>query len=382
MSAPIRKIVIASDSFKGCLSSMEVAESVEAGIKQVLPECEVVKVEMADGGEGTARALTRAVGGELVHVPCHDPLGRTILAYYGLAGETAIVGLAAASGLPLLSPPDRNPMETTTFGTGEIILAAIRHGCRKILLGLGGSATNDAGTGLLHALGYRFIGRDGRPIGNLCGKNLAEITGIEDTMVPEDVKATSFIAACDVDNPFCGKKGAAFIFAPQKGADENMVKELDEGLKSFASVIERKYGTDITEIPGTGAAGGTAGACMAILDTVLRPGAEMVLDAVGFDNIIEDADLIITGEGRIDSQTAKGKAPAGVLARGIKANVPVIAIGGSVEMCPELDSLGFIGIYTTSDTSLPPEINMRKEIASSAITQTIKEILIKLGSNT
>lgn len=371
----MHKIVVAPDSFKGCLSSMEVAESVEMGIRAVLSGCDVVKVNVADGGEGTASAVAAAVGGELMKSACHDPLGRPIRAGYGIAGRMAIVELAAASGLTLLAPSERNPMKTSTLGTGEQILQALDSGCDEILLGIGGSATNDAGTGMLHSLGYRFIDKEGKPIERPCGETLSLIEYIDDSCVPEKVRSAKFIVACDVDTPFCGTNGAAFVFAPQKGADERMVAGLNKGMFSFASVIKRKYSTDITAYPGSGAAGGVGGTCLAILNAELKPGIDMVLDAIDFDRIIKDADLIITGEGCLDSQTAKGKTPAGILARGVRAGIPVIALGGKVKMCRELEALGFSEICQVSDPSVPTEISMRKDIASANISCTVRHFI-------
>ncbi len=371
----MHKIVVASDSFKGSLSSMEVAQSATKGIRQVYPDCEVVSVNVADGGEGTVDAVVDVLNGQKITVSVSDPLGRKIDAVYGIAGDMAIIEMSAASGLPLLMPDERNPLITSTYGTGELILDALKRGCRRFLVGIGGSATNDAGTGMLEALGFKFYDAEGMLIENCCGGVLERIAKIDDSNVVEGVKQSQFIVACDVDTPFCGKIGAAYIFAPQKGADADMVRRLDEGMTSFAHVIEKKYGMNIVPVCGAGAAGGMGGAFYAFLNGKLKRGIDMVLDAIDFDSIIKGADLIITGEGKVDSQTVKGKTAAGVFARAQKAGIPVIAIGGKVEMCDELSCMGFAGIYPITTEKLPLEVAMRSDVASANVTNTIANVL-------
>lgn len=371
----MKKIVIASDSFKGSLTSKEVAASAEKGIKVIYPDCQVVKVNVADGGEGTVDAVVEALGGQKITIAVSNPIGNPVDAIYGIVGNTAIIEMASASGLPLLSPNQRNPWKTTTFGTGEMILDAINRGCNYFLIGIGGSATNDAGTGMLEALGFRFLDANGDVIHNCCGGRLKDIALIDDSNVPEAVRKATFTIACDVDTPFCGKEGAAYVFAPQKGADADMVQRLDEGLASFAKVVHNKYGIDIVPLQGAGAAGGMGGGFRAFLNATLKKGIDMVLDAIGFDNIIRDADLIITGEGKIDFQTPKGKTAAGVLARAKRQNIPVIAIGGCVEMCDSLSQMGFAGIYPILEEKVPLEIAMQRDFASANVTHTITRIL-------
>ena len=242
----MQKIVIAADSFKGCLTSKQVAESVERGIRNVFPYCEIAKVFIADGGEGTVDALVETLKGELVTVKVHNPLMRPVDAYYGIieGGKTAIIEMALASGLPLIAPEERNPMKTTTFGTGELIKDALMKGCRRFLVGIGGSATNDAGTGMLQALGYRFFDTGGYELGG-GGEILSQIEKIDDSNIIEGIKESEFFVACDVTNPFSGKSGASFVFAPQKGADPEMVRLLDKGLIHFAGVIKNFNGKDI-----------------------------------------------------------------------------------------------------------------------------------------
>ena len=369
------KIVIASDSFKGSLSSTEVAMAATRGIKTVYPDCEVVAVNVADGGEGTVEAIVDALGGEIIHTTVSDPLGRPIQVRYGIAGKKAIIEMAAASGLPLLQPEERNPWMTSTYGTGEMIMDAIQRGCRQFLVGIGGSATNDAGTGMLQALGFKFFDFNGQEITDCRGGRLQDIADLDDSCVPVAVREAEFIVACDVDTPFCGPEGAAPVFAPQKGADAEMVEKLDAGMASFAKVIENKYQINIVPMAGAGAAGGMGGGFHAFLNATLQRGIEMVLDAIRFDQSIEGADLIITGEGKIDFQTAKGKTAAGVLSRAKRQGIPVVAIGGCVEMCESVEQMGFAGIYPILEEKVPLEIAMRPDIAAANVEKTVARII-------
>lgn len=371
----MKRIVIASDSFKGSLTSVEVAQSATKGILEVYPDCEVTQVNVADGGEGTVDAVVDTLQGEKITISVSNPIGKPVDATYGIAGDTAIIEMAAASGLPLLAAEERNPWVTSTYGTGEMILDAIARGCSKFLVGIGGSATNDAGTGMLQALGFRFFDNNGDLIDNCCGGILGEIASIDDTQVPEAIKNAQFTVACDVDTPFCGPIGAAYVFAPQKGASPEMVQQLDEGMASFAKVIEAKYGIDIVPMAGAGAAGGMGGGFRAFLNATLKKGIDMVLDAIGFDSIISGADLVVTGEGKVDFQTAKGKTAAGVLARAKAQGIPVVAIGGCVEMCDSLREMGFAGIYPILEEKVPLELAMQRDFASQNVTNTLIRIL-------
>ena len=373
----LKKIVVASDSFKGSMSSMDVAQAAEKGIREVMPDCQVVAVNVADGGEGTVEAIVDALGGEIVKVKVNDPLGREIEASYGIAGETAILEMAAASGLPLLQPEERNPWLTSTYGTGEMIMDAIERGCRNFLVGIGGSATNDAGTGMLQAMGFRFYDANGEIIEYCAGGRMQDIARIDDSLVPAAVRQSVFTVACDVDTPFCGPEGAAPVFAPQKGADAEMVSRLDAGMASLAKVIADKYAVDVVPVAGAGAAGGMGGAFYAFLKATLKKGIDMVLDAIDFDTTIQGADLVITGEGKVDFQTAKGKTAAGVLARAKKQHIPVIAIGGCVEMCDSLLQMGFAGIYPILEEKVPLEVAMQRDFAMSNVTKTIARLLKK-----
>ena len=374
----MKKIVVASDSFKGSLSSVDVALSAEKGVKEVFPACDVVKINVADGGEGTVDAVVEALNGKKVRINVSNPIGAPVEAEYGVAGDTAIIEMAAASGLPLLTLEQRNPWVTSTYGTGEMILDALNRGCSKFLVGIGGSATNDAGTGMLQALGFRFYDKNNELIEDCCGGRLGDIARIDDSNVSEAVRNAEFTVACDVDTPFCGPEGAAYVFAPQKGADADMVRRLDEGMASFAEVVNAKYNLDIVPIEGAGAAGGMGGAFRAFLNATLKKGIDMVLDAISFDAMIAGADLVVTGEGKVDFQTAKGKTAAGVLARAKRVGIPVVAIGGCVEMCDSLEQMGFAGIYPILEEKVPLEIAMEHDFASANVTRTITRVLSQM----
>lgn len=372
----MRKIVIAADSFKGSLESIEVAASVKAGILKVFPRCAVKETYIADGGEGTVEAITDTTGGIYITAEVNNPLMRPVKAKYGITdnGLTAIIEMAKASGLTLIDPEERNPMKTTTYGTGELIKDALKRGCRNFLIGIGGSATNDAGTGMLQALGYRFYDADGNKLG-YGGEILSRIEKIDDSHTVTGLKDSSFTIACDVTNPFSGLNGAAYIFGPQKGANPEMVEKLDQGLKHFADVIKRFNGSDINELPGAGAAGGLGGGFKAFLGASLISGIEMVLDAIKFDNIITDADLIITGEGKLDGQTTMGKAPMGILNAATKYNIPVIAICGAVEESQKLNDVGFTGVFPILAALVSLEQAMEKSTAKANIERTVIQIM-------
>ena len=373
------KIIVASDSFKGSLSSLDVAEAAAKAINEVYPECDVVKVDVADGGEGTMDALRGTLGGEKITVEVSDPLGRPVHASYVILddGVTAVLEMATASGLPLLTPDERNPLKTSTYGTGQLIADALNKGCRKFLVGIGGSATNDAGMGMLQALGVRFFDADGNLLQGK-GESLELVQSIDMNSLCKGLSDSEFIVACDVDAPLYGRKGAAYVFAPQKGADPDMVQQLDMGLKHFADKVLSFNGTsvDYSHTPGAGAAGGLGFGFIAFLNARLERGIEMVLDAIGFDSIIENADLIITGEGRVDSQTLTGKTPFGVLKRAMKQDIPVVAIGGSVTLDPKAAlEAGFAGVYAITPVGMPLETAMRPDVASENISNTVRNIL-------
>lgn len=324
------KIVIAPDSFKESLSALEAASAIEAGFREVFPDAVYVKVPVADGGEGTVEAMIAATGGRRIDLQATGPLGRPVAAFYGLTGGAdtiAVIEMAAASGLELVAPDERDPMRATSRGTGDLIRAALDAGARRFILGVGGSATNDGGAGMLQALGVGLFDAQGAQLAP-GGAALAGLDRIDVSGLDPRIKQSLFEVACDVSNPLVGLLGASAIFGPQKGATPEMVAQLDANLRHYAAIIARDLGQDVADIPGAGAGGGIAAAMLVFLDGRLRPGSEIVTDAVGLDAAVVDADLVVTGEGRIDSQTVNGKTPIGVARVAQRHGKPVIAIGG------------------------------------------------------
>ena len=296
--------------------------------------------------------------------------------YYGISedGKTAFIEMASISGLPLVPPEKRNPMLTTSYGTGELIRDALERGCRNFIIGIGGSATNDAGLGMLQALGFRFLDKEGKILETGNGKILMEVASIDTSFVHPDLRTSHFTVACDVQNPFYGLEGAAYIFAPQKGADRKMVEALDAGMKNFAEVIFHTTGKDISNHSGTGAAGGMGGSLLAFLNAKLKPGIQLMLETLDFSNKIKGADLIITGEGKADKQTLMGKVPSGILDKARKQKIPVILIAGSVENADALHRAGFRGVYSINPPSITLEQAMQPEVARANISETVVEI--------
>lgn len=325
----MKKIVCIPDSFKGTLSSASVCEIMKEQINKHLPECEVITIPVADGGEGSVDAFLSALGGEKMLCRVFNPYFEPMESFYGRSGEDiAIIEMAAAAGLPLVA--DRpNPSQTTTYGVGELILDAIDHGAQTIIVGLGGSCTNDGGCGAAAACGVEFFDQNGQSFIPV-GKTLKNITRIDTSKAKQRLLGIDIITMCDIDNPLYGLTGAAHVFSPQKGADSNMVLELDEGLKHLASMIQVWCHEDVSELPGGGAAGGMGAGMVAFFGSTLQMGIETILDVVKFDTLIQDADLVFTGEGKIDSQTLRGKVPVGVGRRAKKHNIPVIAIVGAI----------------------------------------------------
>lgn len=323
------KIIIAPDSFKESLTALEVAEAIETGFKRIFPHAEYVKVPMADGGEGTVQSLVDATQGELIQTEVTAPLGNKVMATWGLSGDkqTAIIEMAAASGLHLVPLNQRNPLLTTSFGTGELIRAALDFGVNKIILGIGGSATNDGGVGMLQALGIRCLDHQGQEIG-FGGKNLANIQQIDLSALDPRLQQVEIEVACDVTNPLCGDNGASAIFGPQKGANAEMVKQLDQALAHFAQQVKAQLDLNIRDQAGAGAAGGMGGGVLLLPKVRLKSGVNIVLDTVQLSDKLQDANLVITGEGRMDGQTAQGKTPVGVALAAKTVNKPVIAIVG------------------------------------------------------
>ncbi|MEC0555986.1 glycerate kinase [Bacillus haynesii] len=342
------KIVIAPDSFKESMTSLEAARSIEKGFKAVLPDAEYVNIPVADGGEGTVQALVDATGGDIVYQTVTGPLGKPVKAAYGLLGDgkTAVIEMAEASGLHLVPPGQRNPLLTTTRGTGELILDAAEKGVSNIIIGLGGSATNDGGAGMAAALGVKFLNRDGEEIEN-GGGALAEIAKIDVSGLNPKLKHIRFEAACDVDNPLTGPRGASAVFGPQKGANSEMTALLDQNLKHYAAAVKAELGCEIDSIPGAGAAGGLGAGLCAFLKAELKSGVDIVLDTLSFSELIKGADLVITGEGKIDGQTVSGKTPAGVAKRARSENIPVIAFTGSLgEGCELVYDIGISALFS------------------------------------
>ena len=342
------KIVIAPDSFKESMTAIEAAEAIERGWRRVFPNDTFSLVPMADGGEGTVQSMVDATGGHFVEREVQDPLGKPVLAKYGILGDgkTAVIEMAEASGLGLVPKAERNPLITTTYGTGQLILDALQADVTKILIGIGGSATNDGGAGMLQALGGRLLDQSGAelPFG---GAALADLSTIDLSDLDPRVKNLEIIAACDVDNPLTGALGASAIFGPQKGADEGMVQELDRALSHFAEVIRKDLGVDVETTPGAGAAGGLGAGLMAFLQAKLMKGVDIVIEHTDLKAKMRGAELVITGEGGIDAQTRFGKTPYGVAKTAKALGIPVIAIAGHVkEDSRKLYEHGFQALFS------------------------------------
>lgn len=346
------------------------------GVYKVYPVCEVVSIPVSDGGEGMMDVLVSAMNGTLISCDVHAPLMNLVKAEYAILGDgvTAVIEMAAASGLPLVPADKRNPMLTSTYGTGELIKDALQKGCRNFLIGIGGSATNDAGTGMLQALGFRFLDKDGAELGG-GGHILEKIARIDRAFVVPQLSEAFFTIACDVNNPFSGVAGAAHVFARQKGADDGMVESLDRGLRMFAQTIREKEQKDVEFIPGSGAAGGLGGGFLGFLKAELKSGIRVVLDALNFDERIRGADLIITGGGKLDKQTGMGKAPGGILKAAQKQSIPVIALGGCVEEVEELNKMGFLAVLPILPYPVTLEQAMDKEFTGINIRRTVEQQL-------
>ena len=338
------KTVIAIDSFKGCLSSVEANRAAAEGVRSACPDAEIVEVPVSDGGEGFLEAFHAAIGGRFVTVPVMDPLMRSISARYLLKGQTAVLEVAEAIGLTLLGPEERNPMAASSYGVGQLVADAVKNGARHIIVGLGGSATIDAGRGMLQAL-----------------------KGIE------SLRDIRFTIAADVDNPLCGEHGAAMVFGPQKGATPQMVRLLDDEARQFAADSARRFGYDRSGMKGAGAAGGLGYAFLQSLDAEFVPGAELLLETIGFDALVADAALVITGEGSADRQTLMGKLPVGILLH--SGRVPVCLIAGRVNDRPELLRAGFSYVECINPPGLALEDAMKKEVAQQHIRSTVRQLL-------
>ncbi len=368
-------ILIAADSFKDALDAPGVCHAIERGILAAMPEARIRCFPLADGGEGTAQILTFHSGGQKVQCTVNDPLFRPVQASYGLSGngETAFIEMAQASGLQLLEPGVRNPLYTTTFGTGELIADALQRGVRNIVLGIGGSATNDGGMGMAAALGLRFLDADGLPLEPV-GQNLGKVHRIAGRL---EMNARVEVI-CDVDNPLFGPTGAAQVYAPQKGADEAAVAELDASLAHFAELLREYCGKDVAQLPGAGAAGGLGAGAMAFLNAPMRQGIEAVMEYTGFETALAGIDLIVTGEGRIDRQTLHGKLINGVCSRAAAQGIPVLAFCGTLEAnAADLRELGLLAAFSISNK---PQ-SLAEAIAQTAagLEQTVAQVFRIVG---
>lgn len=369
------KIIIAPDSFKGSLSAVEVAEAAARGAREVLPDAEIVCLPVSDGGEGLLEAICRIQTGMDIKCVSRDALGNPVFPGYLLlsGSQTAVMESASSIGLVCIPLSQRDASRASSFGLGMMIADALRRGCRDFIVGLGGSATTDAGTGMLEALGFRFFDSE-KNLLHGCGGNLSRIIEVDASGVIPELRESRFTVACDVSAPLYGPNGAAFVFSPQKGAGEEETRQLDAGLRSFAKVSDSAMQPS-AQVPGAGAAGGLGYAFLRFLKGQLRSGIDIVLDLTGFDRMVENADLVITGEGRIDFQTLMGKAPSGVMCRARKAGVPVLAIAGIVADLPGLRAAGFSEVLPIHSSSISPEEAMDPILSRQDISATIRQFL-------
>lgn len=367
------KILVAMDSFKGSLTATEACDAVEQGILLADENIEVIKKPIADGGEGTVKTLVDALDGQIITLDLNNPLMRKIQGYYGIINnKTAIIEMAVASGLTLLEENERNPLYTTTYGVGEIIKDALNRGITDFIIAIGGSATNDGGIGMLNALGINFFDNEGKKLEPI-GENLININSIDLQGLDKRLIEANFLVACDVNNPLYGPSGAAYIYGPQKGATKDVVKYLDEGLKNFSLKTSNLLSIDNSQIPGTGAAGGLGFALLSYLNATLKPGIEIVLDYLEIEKLINNVDLIITGEGKIDTQSKMGKVLSGLGNLGIKHNRKVIAFGGMVENKLSLKEYGISTIIQINRRNLSLADAMKKDNAKLLLRDSVKK---------
>lgn len=377
------KVIVAIDSLKGSLSSLQAGAAAKAGILRAIPDAIVSVKPVADGGEGTVTALVSGLSGRSVTIAVTGPLGETVEATYGiLPDHTAVIEMAEAAGLPLVPAEKRNPMNTTTYGVGELILHALDEGCRNFIIGIGGSATNDGGTGMLRALGCRFRKADGSEIA-LGAQELSELATIETEALDPRLKESHFSIACDVTNPLCGPSGASYIFAPQKGADPATVQKLDAVLAHLADMTAVTLGTDLRDQPGAGAAGGLGFAFASYLNGTLRPGVDIVLDAVLPESELRAADIVVTGEGRFDGQTAMGKAPVGIARRAKACGCKVIVLAGSVEhsgaRATQQNSPLIDAVFPILPGAMTLEEAMQEDVAYENMEYTAEQVFRVVG---
>jgi len=375
-------IVIAPDSFKESLSAADVAKAIEAGFREVFPEAKILRIPIADGGEGTVATILSAIGGREVPVSVMDPMGVPVEAFFGISSDgcTAFIEMAAASGLELVAVSDRNPLKATSYGTGELIRAALDAGIERLVIGIGGSATVDGGAGALQALGASLLDAQDVTIEERGNAPLSRVVRIDLSRVDDRLRRCSIAIACDVDNPLLGPSGAAAVFGPQKGATPEMVPELEANLEAFSRALAEASGTDVSAMPGAGAAGGVGGALVACFAAELRPGLPLLAELVGLETAIQEADLVITGEGRIDAQTAHGKTPAGVAAIAKRYGKPVIALAGSLgEGFEEVYRCGIEAVFsiqqgpsTLQESYANAAVHLQKTARNIAATLSIK----------
>ena len=370
------KVVIAIDSFKGSLSSIEAGMAAKDGVLKAKPDTEVIVKPLADGGEGTVDALIEGLDGEQTDITVTGPMGAAVSCYYGLLRKTntAVIEMASAAGITLVPCEKKNPLLATTYGVGEIIRDAMERSCRDFIIGIGGSATNDGGIGMLKALGYNFSDESGKDVGE-GGQALAKIASIDTQNRHPLISECKFRIACDVNNPLCGENGATYIYGPQKGVTDDLKKELDAGMANFAKITAASLGKDNSNTPGAGAAGGLGFAFLSYIGAELTPGIELILDAADLDNDLKDADVVITGEGRLDHQTAMGKAPVGVAHLAKKYEAKVVAFAGAVtEGAAACNDAGIDAYFPIVRGVTTLEDAMKKENAQKNMTETAEQV--------
>nr|WP_314099011.1 glycerate kinase [uncultured Lachnoanaerobaculum sp.] len=370
------RVVVAIDSFKGSMSSLEAGEAISNGIKKAHKDTEVEIRPLADGGEGTVEALSIGMGGRLINVDVTGPVGRKVSAVYGIvdSSKTAIIEMSQAAGITLVSGDEKNPLYTTTFGVGELIKDAINKGCRHFVVGIGGSATNDCGIGMLQALGYEFLDKEGNQVG-FGANGVRDIVSIRDENVIKELSECYFRVACDVNNPLCGDLGCSAIYGPQKGATKEMVADMDGWLKNYSKIVKEKYPDADSEYPGTGAAGGLGYAFLNFTNSKLESGIKIILDETKLEEYVKDADIVVTGEGRLDHQTVMGKAPVGVANIAKKYNKKVIAFSGSVtEDAGVCNEHGIDAFFPILRRIVTLEEAMQTDTAKQNLTDTAEQV--------
>lgn len=368
------KVVIAIDSFKGSVSSMKLASEIEKGILKVYKDCEVVICPIADGGEGTVEALSHSDKAKLLSVTCKDPLGFDVVAQYAIIDNSvAVIEMASASGLPLVPVEKRDPSVTSSFGTGDLIKDALKRGIRDFIVGIGGSATNDAGIGMLRSLGFSFLDKFCNEI--LFAKDLDKVVTIDRSNVLKELKDCHFKIACDVNNPLCGPNGATFVYAQQKGADEDMMVDLDNKLYCFANIVEKQSNKELQNIAGAGAAGGLGFGFLAFLNATLESGIKIILDQVDLKGKIKNADYVITGEGKIDKQSSMGKVLSGIAKVCKEQNIPCIALAGNCsEATDSLHKIGISAYFSVVSAPMPIEVAMQEDVALNLVRNKTEQI--------